>query len=96
MKLSLVPREEELKVENEIADQKNKNLVKDIIGSIPGLFADDQIGFQQINQPNTTGNSYKLKPQVEKQLNEMVFKNVQYTQMFKIYYNNRLLLLFKI
>ena len=77
IKLSLARREKELKAENEVADKKIKNLVKDIIDPMSGLFADDQIGFQQISQPNTTDNTYKLKPQVEKQLNEMVFKNVQ-------------------
>ena len=64
--MSLALREEELKAESKIANQKNKNLIKNIVDPMPGLFIDDQIEFQQINQPNTADSTYKLKPQAQK------------------------------
>ena len=61
--MSLALREEELKAESKIANRKNRNLIKDIVDPMPGLFIDGQIEFQQINQPNTADSNYKLKPQ---------------------------------
>ena len=50
-----------------------KKLIKDIIDPTPGVFVNDNINFQDINvlKPNTTDNTYKLKPDVKKQLHEM-------------------------
>ena len=72
VKTSLAIRDEEIKAENEIADQKMKKLIKDIIDPTPGIFVNDNINFQDINvlKPNTTDNTYKLKPDVQKQLHE--------------------------
>ena len=72
IKTSLAIRDEEIKAENEIADQKMKKLIKDIIDPTPGVFVNDIINFQDINvlKPNTTDNTYKLKPDVQKLLHE--------------------------
>ena len=40
---------------------------------MPGLLVNDEMDFQDINfSPNTTDNTYKLPPKVEKHLDEMV------------------------
>ena len=76
IKTSLVIRDEEIKAENDIANEKTKKIIKDIVNPAPGLFIDNEfIPQQDINtQPNTTDNPYKLKPDVQKQLNETILK----------------------
>ena len=45
---------------------------------MPGLLVDDEIDFQNINiSPNTTDNTYKLPPAVQRQLDEMVIDAMQ-------------------
>ena len=45
---------------------------------MPSLLVDDEIDFQNINiSPNTTDNTYKLPPTVQKQLDEMVSDAIQ-------------------
>ena len=64
---SLVLREEELRAADEMANEENKNVVKSIVDPTPGLLADDEIDFQDINfPPNTTDNTYKLPTKIQK------------------------------
>ena len=65
----LTLREEELRAAGEIANEENKGIIKSIIDPMPGLLVDDEIDFQDINfLPNTTDNTYKLPPAVQKQI----------------------------
>ena len=75
---SLTLREEELRATDEIADEENKGIIKSIVDPTPGLLVDDEIDFQDINiSPNTTDNTYKLPPAVQRQLDEMVIDAMQ-------------------
>ena len=66
-------REEKLRATDEMTDEENKSIVKSVVDPKPGLLADDEIDFQDINfSPNTTDNTYKLPPKVQKHLGEMV------------------------
>ena len=68
---SLTLREEELKVTDEIADEENKNIIKSTVDPTPGLLVKDEMDFQDINfLPNTTDNTYKLQPKVQKHLDD--------------------------
>ena len=74
----LTLREEELKTADEIANEENKGIIKSIVDPTPGLLVDDEIDFQDINiSPNTTDNTYKLPPAVQRQLDEMVIDAMQ-------------------
>ena len=69
----LTLREEELRAGGEIADEENKGIIKSITDQTPCLLVDDEIDFQDINfSSNTTDNTYKLPPAVQKQLDEMI------------------------
>ena len=75
---SLTLREEELRATDEIADEENKGIIKSIVDPTPGLLVDDEIDFQDINiSPNTTDNTCKLPPAVQRQLDEMVIDAMQ-------------------
>ena len=41
IKISLVLKDEKVKAENDIADQKTKKLIKDIVDPTPGLLTND-------------------------------------------------------
>ena len=70
---SLVLREEKLRAPDEMANEENKKVVKSVVDPTPGLLADDEIDFQDINfPPNTTDNTYKLPTKIQKHLDEMV------------------------
>ena len=72
---SLTLREEELRAAYEISDEENKGIIKSIVDPEPVLLVDNEIDFQDINfSRNTTGNTYKLPPAVQKQLDEMVIE----------------------
>ena len=44
---------------------------------MPGLLVNDEMDFQDINfSPNTTDNTYKLPPKVEKHIDEMVIDTI--------------------
>ena len=61
---SLALREEELRAADEMANEENKNVVKSVVDPTPGLLADDQIDFQDINFPpkqQTIRTSYHLR-----------------------------------
>ena len=66
-------RKEELRAADEIADEENKNIIKSVVDPMSGLLLNDEIDFQHINlSSNTTDNTYKLPPKVEKHLDEIV------------------------
>ena len=74
----LTLREEELRAGGEIADEENKGIIKSITDQTPCLLVDDEIDFQDINfSSNTTDNTYKLPPAVQKQLDEMIIDTTQ-------------------
>ena len=78
VRASLTLREEELRVNDEIANEENKDVIKSIVDPTPGLLVNDEMDFQDINvPPNTTDNTYKLQLQVQKHLDEMVIDAVQ-------------------
>ena len=74
--MSLTVRDEEIKAEKEIADQKTKNLIKQILNPAPCYFADDEFILKDsnINDQKNTDNPFVLKPEVQKQLNDTVLK----------------------
>ena len=69
-------RDDEIKAEKEIADQKTKNLTKQILNPTPGYFVDDEFNLKDsnVNDQKITDNPFVLKPEVQKQLNNTVFK----------------------
>ena len=70
---SLAFRKEELRAADEIANEENKNIIKSVVDPMSGLLLNDEIDFQHINlSSNTTDNTYKLPPKVEKHLDEIV------------------------
>ena len=74
----LTLREEELRTTDEIADEEDKGIINSIVDPTPGLLVNNEIDFQDINfLPNTTDNTYKLSPAVQKQLDEMVIDATQ-------------------
>ena len=76
--MQLTVNENELRAADEVADEENKNVIESIVDPTPGLVVDDEIDFKDINfPPETTGNTYKLPPKVQKQLDEMVLDTVQ-------------------
>ena len=67
----LTLREEELRATDEIADEENKNIIKSTVDPMPGLLVNDEMDFQDINfLSNTTDNTYKLQPKVQKHLDD--------------------------
>ena len=73
---SLTIRDDEIKAEKEIADQKTKNLIKQILNPTPGYFVDDEFNLKDsnVNDKKITDNPFVLKPEVQKQLNDTVLK----------------------
>ena len=67
---------DELDAANEVADQKNKEIIKGIIDPTPGLFIDDELKPNEQNFQNRTDNVFNLPPQVQQQLNETVYKKI--------------------
>ena len=68
---SLKLRKEELRATDEIADEENKNIIKSTVDPMPGLLVNDEMDFQDINfLSNTTDNTYKLQPKVQKHLDD--------------------------
>ena len=73
----LTLREEELRAADEIADEENSHYQKHH-DPTPCLLVDDETDFQDINfSSNTTDNTYKLPPAVQKQLDEMIIDATQ-------------------
>ena len=69
IKTSLEIRYEEIKAENEIADNKTKKIIKHIVNPAPGLFINDIFNPQEdisINKPEYTDNTFKLKAEKKK------------------------------
>ena len=57
---------------------KKKKIIKSIVNPTNGLVVDDEMDFQDIKfSLDTTDNTYKLAPKVQKQLDEMVLDAVQ-------------------
>ena len=61
---------------NESADQKNKEIIRDIIDPTPGLFIDGKLNPNEQNLKNATDKVFNLPTQVQQQLNETVFKKI--------------------
>ena len=61
---------------NESADQKNKEIIRDIIDPTPGLFIDGKLNPNEQNLKNATDKVFNLLTQVQQQLNETVFKKI--------------------
>ena len=71
IKTSLALRDEGLKAENNIVQQKTKKIIKDVIDPAPGLLKNDTFNQQEdtnIDTQKYTDTTYKLKPDVPKQL----------------------------
>ena len=69
IKTSLEIRDEEMKAENEIADEKAKKIIKDIVNPVPGLFINDTFNLQEdvsVNKPKNIDNTFRLKTQIQK------------------------------
>ena len=69
IKTFLEIRDEEMKAENEIADEKAKKIIKDIVNPVPGLFINDTFNLQEdvsVNKPKNTDNTFRLKTQIQK------------------------------
>ena len=89
--MQLTVNEGELRAANEVADEENKNFIKSIVDPPPGLVVDDEIDFKEIDfPPETTGNTYKLTPMVQKHLDEMVLDSIQPKNEEDIYINDEL------
>ena len=58
------------------ADQKNKNIIKDIIDPNPGLFINDQLKPNEQNFQKTINNVFNLPPQIQQQRDDTVFKKI--------------------
>ena len=67
---------DELDAANKSADQKNKNIIRDITEPLPHLCIDDELNPNEQNLQNTTDNIFNLRPQVQQQLNETVYKKI--------------------
>ena len=78
LQMQLTVNEDELRAADEVADEENKNVIKSIVDPAPGLVVDDEIDFKDIDfPPETTDNTYKLTPKVQKHLDEMVLDSIQ-------------------
>ena len=74
----LTLREEELRAADKVVNEENKDIIESIVDPTPGLLVNDEMDFQDINfPPNTTDNTYKLQPKIQKRLDEMVTDAVQ-------------------
>ena len=58
------------------SDQKNKNIIKDIIDPNPGLFINDQLKPNEQNFQKTINNVFNLPPQIQQQHDDTVFKKI--------------------
>ena len=76
IKTSLLISKDELDAANESADQRTKQIIKDIIDPTPGLFIDDKLNPNEQNLQNATDNVFNFPPQVKQQLNETYFKKI--------------------
>ena len=89
--MQLTVNEDELRPADEVADEENKNVIKRIVDPAPGLLVDDEIDFKDIDfPPETTDNTYKLTPKVQKHLEEMVFDSIQPKNKEDIYIDDEL------
>ena len=61
---------------NESADQKTKEIIRDIIDPTPGLFIDGKLNPNEQNLKNEADKVFNLPTQVQQQLNETVFKKI--------------------
>ena len=78
LQMQLTVNEDELRAADEVADEENKNVIKNIADPAPGLVVDNEIDFKDIDfLPETTDNTYKLTPKVQKHLDEMVLDSIQ-------------------
>ena len=76
IKTSLQMTKDELDTASEVASQENLKRIKDIINPTPGLFIDDQLNPNEQNFQNTADNFFNLPPQMQQQLNKIVFKKI--------------------
>ena len=89
--MQLTVNEDELRPADEVADEENKNVIKRIVDPAPGLVVDDEIDFKDIDfPPETTDNTYKLTPKVQKHLQEMVLDGIQPKNEEDIYIDDEL------
>ena len=78
LQMQLTVNEDELRAADEVADEENKSVIKSIVDPAPGLAVNDEIDFKDIDfLPETTGNTYKLTPKVQKHLDEMILDSIQ-------------------
>ena len=76
IKTSLQMSKDKFYAANESADQKNKEIIRDIIDPTPGLFIDGKLNPNEQNLKNATDKVFNLPTQVQQQLNETVFKKI--------------------
>ena len=87
LQMQLTANEDELRA----ADEENKNVIKSIFDPAPGLVVGDEIDFKDIDfPPETTDNTYKLTPKVQKHLDEMVLDSIQPKNEEDIYIDDEL------
>ena len=91
LQMQLTVNEDELRAADEVADEENKNVIKNIADPAPGLVVDNEIDFKDIDfLPETTDNTYKLTPKVQKHLDEMVLDSIQPKNEEDIYIDDEL------
>ena len=78
LQMQFTVNEDELRAADEVADEESKSVIKSIVDPAPGLVVDDEIDFKDIDfLPETTDNTYKLTPKVQKHLDEMILDSIQ-------------------
>ena len=91
LQMQLTINEDELRAADEVVDEENKIVIKNIVDPAPGLVVDNEIDFKDIDfLPESTESTYKLTPKVQKHLDEMVFDSIQPKNEEDIYTNDEL------
>ena len=83
LKTLLPLNKDQLDASNESADQKNKKIVKDIIDLTGGSFIDDKLNANDQIFKSLTDNVFNLPPQVQQQLDDVVFKKIKAESIFQ-------------
>ena len=90
LQMQLTINEDELSAADEVTDE-DENVIKSIVDPGPGLVVDDEIDFKDIDfPPETTDNTYKLTPKVQKHLDQMVLDSIKPQKEEDIYIDNEL------
>ena len=89
--MQLTINEDELRIADGVADEENKNVIESIVDPAPGLVADNETGFKDIDFPSeTTDNTYNLTPKVQKHRDDIVLDSIQPKNEGDIYIDDEL------